>query len=142
MHGSQSILQLDVKPDTSEVLEKILDLVNSDPSKMRNLVIQCQHFTCVQYLNQYAPSLRVLARVFSREEFDEALLHPPYFIQVDEDFLTKEMITAAHARNTKVLVKTLGTPPDTFETWSQLCAVGIDAILTDYPLLFTQMITD
>ena len=142
VHGSQSILQLDVKPDTSEVLEKILDLVNSDPSHLLNLVIQCQHVTCVKYLNQNAPSLHVLARVFSGEEFNEALLHSPYFIQVDESFLTEEMITVAHTRKTKILVKTLGTPPDTFETWFRLCALGIDAILTDYPLLFTQMINN
>jgi glycerophosphoryl diester phosphodiesterase len=142
VHGSRSILQLDVKPDTSEILERILAVVKSDPSKMLNLVIQCQHSTCVKYLNQNSPSLHVLARVFSREEFNEALLHSPYFIQVDESFLTEEMITVAHACKTRILVKTLGTPPDTFETWSRLCALGIDAILTDYPLLFTQMINN
>ena len=138
--GSQSILQLDVKPDTSEALEKVLRIVNTTRNVSRNLIVQCQHITCLQYITQSAPSLRVLARVFSLEEFSDALRYSPYFIQVDAHALTPDMIEAAHARKSKVLVKTLGIPPDSSEHWYRLCLLGVDTILTDHPLQFLKSI--
>jgi glycerophosphoryl diester phosphodiesterase len=118
-----------------EDIVKALLLRNEASDKV---IIQCQHSSCIADVRTFAPHIKVLARVFTREQFDLALRDHPYLIQVDADLMSEELARAAEAAGSLLLVKTLGEPPDTIDSWRALCAMGADVILTDHPRSFLQ----
>ena len=136
IRDTDSLLQLDLKPDDRAMIEDVVRALLPSKEVSDKVIIQCQHSSCIADIRALAPHIKVLARVFTREQFDLALRDHPYLIQVDADLMSEELARAAEAAGSLLLVKTLGEPPDTIDSWRALCASGADVILTDRPANF------
>jgi hypothetical protein len=76
------------------------------------------------------PDVSVLARSHSIADVRLAYRRLPDIIQVDEEWITPEMVQEIHMTGSKILVKNLGAM-DTPEHWDRLFDAGIDIVLTD-----------
>jgi hypothetical protein len=75
------------------------------------------------------PDIAVLARSHSIADVRMAYRKLPDIIQIDEDWITPEMVQEIHAAGSKILVKSLYAM-DTAEHWDRLFHAGIDIVLT------------
>ena len=76
------------------------------------------------------PNIAVLARSHSIADIRMAYRQPPDIIQIDEAWITPEMVHEIHTASSKILVKSLYAM-DTTENWDRLFSAGIDILLTD-----------
>lgn len=128
-----SLLQLDLKPDSDEALERLVTIITPHSEVIEKLIVQCQHIQCRNFLAQRAPKLKVLARIHDPSQIREALELSPFIIQVDAELLNEQVTNEAKSKGALVLVKSLGEPPDTASSWTSICDNGADIILTDTP---------
>jgi glycerophosphoryl diester phosphodiesterase len=130
---SQSTAQLDLKPDSEEMVRNVVRTIRTVPGAIPNVVIQCQELACVELLRRDYPELKVLARIFDIRLLKKALALSPALVQIDADQLSADVVALIHGVGAKLLIKSLGTPPDTKESWNALCDHGVDIVLTDHP---------
>ncbi len=130
---SQSTVQLDLKPDSEEMVHRVVRTLRTAPETISNVVIQCQELTCVKILRRDYPEQKVLARIFDLQLLAQTLALSPTLVQIDADKISADIVTLVHSAGAKLLVKSLGSPPDTRESWGALCDQGVDIVLTDHP---------
>ena len=75
-------------------------------------------------------NIAVLARSHSIADIRMAYRQPPDIIQIDEAWITPEMVHEIHTASSKILVKSLYAMDPT-ENWDRLFSAGIDILLTD-----------
>ena len=130
---SQATVQLDLKPDSEEMIHSVVHTLRTAPEAISNVVIQCQEHACLRRLRRDHPDIKVLARIFDPQLLEQALELSPAIVQVDAEKVSADVVALVHDAGAKLLVKSLGAPPDTKESRRALCAQGVDIVLTDHP---------
>jgi glycerophosphoryl diester phosphodiesterase len=127
--GYKTTLQLDVKGEPRAVIDQAVRLARGK-GQAHQIVIQCQRLSTLAYLREKFPDVAVLARAHSIADVRKAYRKLPDIIQIDEAWITPEVVREIHAAGSKILVKSLDDM-DNVEHWQRLFDAGIDIVLTD-----------
>jgi glycerophosphoryl diester phosphodiesterase len=122
-------LQLDVKGESLAVIDRAVRIAR-EQSQAHQIVIQCQRLSTLASIRQRYPDIAVLARSHSLADIRRAYRKLPDIIQIEEHWITPELIQEIHMAGSKILVKSLYAM-DTAEHWHRLFAAGVDIVLTD-----------
>ena len=125
----RTALQLDVKGEPLAVIDQAVRMARKQ-GQGHQIVIQCQRLSTLARMRERYPDISVLARSHSIADIRLAYRRLPDIIQVDEEWITPEMVDEIHLTGSKILVKSLGAM-DTPEHWDRLFNAGIDIVLTD-----------
>jgi glycerophosphoryl diester phosphodiesterase len=125
----RTTLQLDVKSKSLAVIDQAVHIAR-DLGQTHQLLIQCQSLSTLSSVRKRHPDISVLMRAHSLGDIRQAYRKLPDIIQIDEDWMTPEIVQEIHAAGSKVLVKSL-YDLDTPEQWERLFDAGIDILLTD-----------
>lgn len=135
----RAMLQLDVKGESAELIDRIIDNLRLEKSLDR-VVIQCQTLECLKKLRREYPEVLVLARTHRHSDIPIALAEHPAFVQIDLDWANPKLVRKIHAGGSRVFVKTLGENLDVPRIWKKNFEMGIDGQLTDHPLAMQKAI--
>lgn len=130
IRGSGSTLQLDFKGESDQLVFATLDLLQSR-GQLRQALLQIRTPSRIPRVLAYAPQARILARVRSADDLQEALRYPIEFVEL-ERWATPEAIRDAHNKSVKVLVNISGTRLDEPMAWAHFRSCGIDTIMSDH----------
>ena len=122
-------LQLDVRGESLAVIDQALRIAR-EQNQAHQIVVQCQRLSTLASMRQRYPDIAVLARSHSIADIRRAYRKLPDIIQIDEQWLTPELLREIHLAGSKILVKSLYAM-DTPEHWHRLFAMGVDIVLTD-----------
>lgn len=130
IRGSGSTLQLDFKGESDQLVFAALDLLQSQ-GQLRQALLQIRTPSRIPRVLAYAPQARILARVRSADDLQEALRHPIEFVEL-ERWATPEAIRDAHNKSVKVLVNISDTRLDEPVAWAHFRSCGIDTIMSNH----------
>jgi glycerophosphoryl diester phosphodiesterase len=125
----KAMLQLDVKGEPRAVIDQALHIAR-EKNQGHQIVLQCQRLSTLAYVREKYPDISVLARAHAIADIRQAYRKLPDIIQIDEEWITAEIVQEIHAAGSKILVKSL-YPMDNVEHWQRLFDAGIDIVLTD-----------
>ena len=125
----QTALQLDVKGEAWAVIDQAVHIAR-ERGQAHQIVMQCQRLSTLAYVRERFPDIAVLARAHSIADVRKAYRKLPDIIQIDEAWVTPEMVQEIHAAGSKILVKSLDDM-DTVGHWQRLFDAGVDIVLTD-----------
>jgi glycerophosphoryl diester phosphodiesterase len=131
--GSATAAQLDIKDDSRTVMPQISAEIKAAHAE-RNVVVQCRDQEMLTAVRTNYPSLPVLFRATKAEQIAPALRFKPELVQIDDDWMTADVIRQIHAGGSRILVKTLSPHGDYARNWRELFQSGVDVLLTDYPV--------
>ena len=123
-------LQLDFKGESDENVLPTLDLVQSR-GQLQQVLLQIRDVSRVQTVLQRAPSARILVRVTSMSELDEALRLRVEFVELERWF-SPAAIERAHGAGVKVLINVSNSRFDQPGIWRFFRSQGVDTIMTDH----------
>jgi len=126
---TRATLQLDFKGESDEIVLPTLDLVQSR-GQLHQVLLQIRDVSRIPTVLQRAPSARVLARVKSMAELDEALRYRVEFVELERWFSTCA-VERAHGYGVKVLINVAGSRFDQPGVWRLFRSQGVDSIMTD-----------
>jgi len=129
IRGQRTMLQLDVKGESTGVIDQAVGIARAK-GQAHQILIQCQRLSTLSYVREKFPDVAVLARAHSPAEVRLAFRKLPDFIQIEVDWITRDMVEGIHAAGSKVLAKSL-YEADTLEHWERLFDAGVDVVLTD-----------
>jgi glycerophosphoryl diester phosphodiesterase len=124
----RTALQLDIRGEWLAVIDQAVRIAR-DQGQAHQILIQCQWLSTLASVRERYPDIAVLARSHSIADVRMAYRKLPDIIQIDEDWITPEMVQEIHAAGSKILVKSLYAM-DTAEHWDRLFHAGIDIVLT------------
>jgi glycerophosphoryl diester phosphodiesterase len=133
-------LQLDVKSHSTTIIDQLVRLARAT-GQAHQIVVQCQQLSTLAHIRDRYPDIAVLARARSLTQVSQVSRQLPHIIQIDESWMTPEVIREIHASGAKVLVKTLYAQ-DQPETWERLFAAGIDILMTDKAIQLAAYVND
>jgi glycerophosphoryl diester phosphodiesterase len=125
----RTALQLDIRGEWLAVIDQAVRIAR-DQGQAHQILIQCQWLSTLARVRERYPDIAVLARSHSIADVRMAYRKLPDIIQIDEDWISPEMVREIHAAGSKILVKSLYAM-DTTEHWDRLFRAGIDIVLTD-----------
>jgi glycerophosphoryl diester phosphodiesterase len=125
----RTALQLDIRGERLAVIDQAVRIAR-DQGQAHQILIQCQWLSTLARVRERYPDIAVLARSHSIADVRMAYRKLPDIIQIDEDWISPEMVREIHAAGSKILVKSLYAM-DTTEHWDRLFHAGIDIVLTD-----------
>lgn len=80
-----------------------------------------------------ARDVKLMLRASGAKDLQRAVAAQPYAVQIDEELLQNPHAAAARRAGIRIMVKVLDELEDSPQHWRALGAIGVDAILTDYP---------
>ena len=125
----RTALQLDIRGGSLAVIDQAVRMARAQ-GQAHQVVVQCQQLSTLASVRERYPDIAVLARSHSIADIRRAYRRLPDIIQIDEDWITPEMVHEIHTAGSKILVKSLYAT-DTPENWDRLFNAGIDILLTD-----------
>jgi glycerophosphoryl diester phosphodiesterase len=123
-------------PEPAEFVELIMKVIKKNG--MENyVIIQSFDFRSLQYLHQHYPQIKtaMLIEAFDKRTLDDqmkALGFIPTIYSPDYFLVNKALIEKCHQQNIKVIPWTVNDA----KKISELKALGVDGIISDYPNLF------
>jgi glycerophosphoryl diester phosphodiesterase len=127
--GTSSAYLLDLKNVSPDMIRQIVDQAQSS-NQLGQIIMQIPKVTLLDSVRVSYPNAAILARCFNPEEVLGALNFNPEIVQIDEEWMNKNLIDRIHDHRTKVLVKTLDGD-DSATHHLKLFQAGVDIVLTD-----------
>ena len=123
-------------PEPAEFVELLMAVIKEKQVE-EYVIIQSFDFRTLQYLHKKYPKIRtaMLIEDYDKRSFEEQLRElgfTPSIYSPAYQLVTKELITACHAKNIKLIPWTVNTK----EEIGKYKAMGVDGIISDYPDLF------
>jgi glycerophosphoryl diester phosphodiesterase len=128
---------LDLKHESTEQIDAIGRLVRAMNAE-RHIVVQCQQLQTLRYLKQHFPEIAAAIRIHTAADIAAAARYAPELYWSDYAFFSAEMITAIHARGSKVFEKSLGEETDDEAKWESRFKAGVDVLLSDHAIHLTK----
>jgi glycerophosphoryl diester phosphodiesterase len=125
----RTALQLDVKGASLAVIDQAVRTAR-ERGQAHQLLIHCHSLSTLSSVRRRYPDIPVLARVYALDDLRQAYRKLPDIIQIDEEWMTPEIIQEIHAAGSKILVKSL-YDLDTPAHWQRFFEAGVDILLTD-----------
>jgi glycerophosphoryl diester phosphodiesterase len=131
---------LDMKSRSTSVVDQLVSLARAT-GHAHQIVVQCQQLSTLAHMRDRHPDIAVLARARSPMQVSQVSTQQPHIIQIDESWMTPEILREIHASGANILAKTLYAQ-DQPETWERLFAAGIDILMTDKALQLAAYVND
>jgi glycerophosphoryl diester phosphodiesterase len=131
VRNTPATLQLDFKGESDVLVFSTLDLVRSR-GQLSQVLLQIRSPQRIPAVQRYAPGTRIIARVTTRAELENALSHHVEFVELERWF-SVEAVERAHREGAKVLINVSNSKFDTPSNWTFFRARGVDTIMTDHP---------
>ncbi len=128
--SSSATLQLDLKGESDELLQSVIDLLKRE-QKLSRTVIQLKDPARIERLRSAEPTARIVARCRNLEELNRAIAARVEFVEL-ERWITGEAVAKCHEANIAVVFNVSAPPYDNHETWQFFRARGVDSIMSDY----------
>lgn len=125
---------LDLKGDVSSYLPLLASELQSSGATDRS-VLQLERRSDIELVRRNFPAIGILARAGNRKKALEFLRFRPEFLQGEEEWEDAELVAAAHAAGSLLLMKALGDS-DSAAAWRRIAERGADVVLTDQPAAF------
>lgn len=133
LRSTQSVLLLDIKgADPIHVIKTVMSTL-TDIEIREQVIVQCDGLPVLQFVRSHYPAAAVLARAHHQDELTEIIPLHPDIVQIDEEWMTPEILASLHRAGAKVLIKTLDQKGDEPSHRDALFASSVDLVLTDYP---------
>jgi len=126
----RSVLQLDVKKETREILTQIVKTVQAE-SMLDRVLIQCRKIENAQFLNRNFPWVALDIRVDQEEKLITAINLSPHVVEL-EGWRSKDAARQLRQAKIRSLFNLAPSEYDTEEMKSKLFDESVDIVMTDY----------
>lgn len=128
-----STLQIDLKGESDELLQSVIDLLKRE-KKLSRAIIQIKSPERIRYIRATEPNARILARCKDATQLEQAIAAHVEFVEL-ERWITAEAVTQCHHANITVVLNLAAPPYDNRATWEFFRARGVDSLMTDHAVL-------
>ncbi|WP_051268557.1 glycerophosphodiester phosphodiesterase family protein [Terrimonas ferruginea] len=123
-------------PEPAEFVELLMNVIKEKQIE-EQVIIQSFDFRTLQYLHKHYPAIKTAMLIEDNDPRDltaqlKALGFTPYIYSPAYKRVTKELVEECHALQMRIVPWTVNTR----EEISQLKALGVSGIISDYPDLF------
>lgn len=128
--NKSATLQIDLKGESDELLQAVIDLIKQE-GKLSRALIQLKNPERIQRVRVQEPGVRILARCKDDAQLDQAIAARVEFIEL-ERWMSADAVRKAHEANIGVVLNVAAPAYDTEKTWSFFRSKGVDSIMTDH----------
>lgn len=128
--SKSATLQIDLKGESDELLQAVIDLLKQE-GKLSRALIQLKSPERIQRVRVHHPRVRILARCKDASQLDQAIAARVEFVEL-ERWMSADAVRKAHEANIGVVLNVAAPAYDKEKTWSFFRSKGVDSIMTDH----------